>query len=331
MKKTLIALAAVAVSSAAFAQATISGSAHVGIMDTGAAGASAAVSTLGGGMNAINIVTSEDLGGGLTAGFTSQLRFNAASGDITSAAGGGTALFHAANVHVGGGFGTVRIGKIAEAGVCAFDPWACGGGAALQAGVGVSALAASGTQAHSVSYATPRFSGFNASYQTSVSPRSNERQLLSLNYSEGPIAAAFVRANNGAISGGSTTTLNDTPALVVTNPALVTNDVKSSQQALAGSYDFGMAKVSLVNTVTKNAAGTKTADVLSLGVAAPMGAATILAGYNKDKEAAANADTKISLGVNYSLSKRTTLGADIFRAEAAGSSTGYVARVRHTF
>jgi hypothetical protein len=80
-------------------------------MDTGAAGAKAAVSQLGNGANAINIVTVEDLGGGLRGGFDSQIRFNAATGDANSNNSGGTALFHGANVYVGGGFGTVRMGK----------------------------------------------------------------------------------------------------------------------------------------------------------------------------------------------------------------------------
>jgi hypothetical protein len=62
-----------------------------------------------------------------------------------------------------------------------------------------------------------------------------------------------------------------------------------------------------------------------------MGAITVLAGYNKDSQAAATADTKVSLGMNYALSKRTTLGADLFKAEKAGDGTGFVARVRHNF
>jgi hypothetical protein len=62
-----------------------------------------------------------------------------------------------------------------------------------------------------------------------------------------------------------------------------------------------------------------------------MGAYTLLAGYNKDNKAAANADTKTVLGANYALSKRTTLGADVFKAEAAGAGTGFVVRMRHTF
>ncbi len=320
MKKTLIALAAVAVSGAAFAQATISGSINVGVMDTGAAGSKAAVSHLGNGANALNIATNEDLGGGLRAGFTGQIRFNAATGDMNSSgvAENGT-LLHAANVFVAGNFGTVRVGKIIETGNCGFDPWACTGGAALQAGVGVSALVASGTQASSLSYFTPSFSGFSAGVQTTLTTRQNERRVFNLNYAQGPLALAFVRSNNSANVSGPT----GAPAIT---------DTKGSVQSIAGSYDFGVAKVSLVNTGTKDLNGVKTASVTSLGLSVPMDAFTILAGYNKDSKAASNADTKFAVGVNYALSKRTTLGADVFKAEqGAGSGTGYVLRVRHTF
>ena len=63
MKKTLIALAVLAVSGAAFAQstATISGSISVGVMDTGLAGAKAGVASLGGGANAINMYVDRDI------------------------------------------------------------------------------------------------------------------------------------------------------------------------------------------------------------------------------------------------------------------------------
>jgi hypothetical protein len=62
-----------------------------------------------------------------------------------------------------------------------------------------------------------------------------------------------------------------------------------------------------------------------------MGAYTILAGYTKDKKAAATADTRVALGANYALSKRTTLGADLFKQDQVGGSTGFVVRARHTF
>ena len=86
MKKTLIALAVLAVSGAAFAQstATISGSISTGVMKTGLAGSKLGVAQLGNGANAINIVTAEDLGGGMRGGFDSQMRFSAITGDANS-------------------------------------------------------------------------------------------------------------------------------------------------------------------------------------------------------------------------------------------------------
>jgi hypothetical protein len=347
MKKTLIALAAVAVSGAAFAQATISGSMQVGIVDTGAAGDTAQVGHLGNGMNAINIATTEDLGGGLRAGFTSQIRFNAATGDMNSNRGTTVttagALFHAANVFVGGSFGTVRLGKIAEAANCSFDPWGCGGGAALAAGVGAatpgngytSALIGAGTQAASVSYATPTINGFSAGYQTTLSPAANaqasstnstvvgrttERSVFNINYSNGPIAAQYLQVDGGPSTGATAA------------------DDKSKGTSIGASYNFGVAQVGLVNAVSKDNAGTKVADVTSLSVIVPMGSYTILAGHNSNS---VNKHTKTALGVNYAMSKRTTVGADIFKAEgiaavpgtgASGASTnGYAIRVRHAF
>jgi hypothetical protein len=321
MKKTLIALAALAAASTAFAQstATISGTMNVGIMDTGAAGAKAAVASLGGGANAINIVTAEDLGGGLRGGFDSQIRFNSSSGDMGSNNSGGTALFHAANVYIGGGFGTVRMGKIAEASNCGFDPWGCAGGAALSAGsAGISALVGAGSVQSAVSYSTPTISGFSASYSTSVSARTNERELFAVNYSNGPLTAQLLNRQGGA----NTTTATGTAAL----------DDNSKSQALSVGYNFGVARLTVANIVNKAATtGATSADITSVGVTVPMGAYTLLAGINKDSKKAAAEDTKTAVGVNYALSKRTTLGADLFKAEKAGDGTGFVIRARHTF
>lgn len=318
MKKSLVALAALA-ATGAFAQSsvTISGSINVGVMDTGLAGATAQVANLGGGANAINIVTVEDLGGGLRAGFDGQIRFNAATGDRNSQ-GTGSALFHGANAYLGGKFGTVRVGKIIEASNCAMDPWACTGGAGL-AGAhpgSISGLIGAVTQAQSVSYTTPTINGFSGSYQTSVSARANERSILNLNYAQGPIAVQYLRSEsstNVALDGGTIT------------------DVAGKGVSIGASYDFKVAKVNVFNAETKNAANAVTADVTAVGLTVPMGAYTLLGGYAKDKKRAANADTKIAAGVNYALSRRTTLGADVFKSEAAGGSTGYVARIRHTF
>jgi len=328
MKKTLIALAAVAVSGAAFAQATISGSINVGVMDTGAPNAKAEVASLGGGANAINIVTSEDLGGGLKGGFNGQMRFSAATGDFTSA-GAGNAFLHAANAHISGGFGTVAVGKIAEASNCGFDPWGCTGGAGVIAGAAgtVSGLIAAGTQAQSISYASPSFSGFTASYQTTVSTRTNERTVLNLSYAAGPLAVQFLQSNssgNTVANGAGGTT--PTPA----------TDVDGKGTSIGASYDLGVAKLAVFNAKTENDVGVTTVDVTGLTATMPMGAITILAGYAKSKTgtgltATAANDTKVALGMNYALSKRTTLGADLFKQDQVNGSTGFVARVRHNF
>lgn len=321
MKKTLIALAVLAASGAAFAQstATISGTINVGVMDTGAAGAQPTVSRMGGGANAINIVTVEDLGGGLTGGFDSQMRFTPATGDRTSS-GGGNALFHGANVYLAGGFGTVRMGKIIEASNCAFDPWACTGGAGLSAGSNTGGLIAAQTISNAVSYNTPTVGGFSASYNTSVSARANERSVVSLNYGAGPLAAQYLQSKS------SPNVAND-----VAGGASAVTDVAGKGTSIGASYDFGAAKLSVFNAKTENAAGATTLNMTGYGLTVPMGAVTILAGYSKDKKAAATADTRTSLGMNYALSKRTTLGADIFNQDQVGGSTGFVIRARHTF
>jgi predicted porin len=322
MKKTLIALAVLAVSGAAFAQstATISGSISVGVMDTGAAGAKAGVATLGGGANAINIVTREDLGGGMTAGFDSQMRFNAATGDRNSA-GTGNSLLHGANVYVGGGFGTIRVGKIIEASNCAFDPWACTGGAGTNAGAPgtISGLIAAGTIAQAVSYQTPTIGGFSANYHTSVSARTNERSVMNLTYAAGPLSAQFLQSKNSANVAGD-----------AAGAASIT-DVAGQGTSIGASYNFAAARLSVFNAKTENAASATTADITAVTASMPMGAYTILAGYSKDKKRAANADTKLAIGANYALSKRTTLGADLFKQEQVGGSTGFVVRARHNF
>jgi hypothetical protein len=293
----------------------------------GTATSKAGVASLGGGANAINIVTLEDLGGGMTGGFSGQMRFNASTGDMNSS-GNGNAFMHDANVYVGGGFGTIRMGKIAELNNCAFDPWACTGGAGVVAGAsGTIGAAGSGlvgaqTIQSAVSYASPTFAGFSLGYQTSVSSRVNERSVLSLNYANGPVAAQLLRTD-----GTPNITANGALGAAATAPT----DAAAQSTALSASYNFGVAKVNVFNAKSENAANVTTYDITAISASVPMGAYTLLAGYAKDKKAAATADTKMGIGASYALSKRTTLGADLFKQEQVGSGTGFTLRARHTF
>jgi predicted porin len=361
-KSTLVALAVLAVSGAAFAQSTVtlSGSINTGIVNTGAASAKAVVGSLGNGANAINLASTEDLGGGLKGGFTGQIRYTATGGDVNSAGtSAGSSLFHAANAFVSGGFGTIRVGKIAEAGNCGLDPWGCTGGAGLSAAAGnaaagvigrtagaaVTGLIGAGTQASSVSFTTPNINGFTASYQTTMTTRVNERSVVNLTYAKGPLSLQFLQTEN---SGNAA--INATLGI----PNAVA-DANGKGTSIGGSYNFGVATLSVwnakttaatTNTATATVAATAHAaalgganidrDVTAVGVTMPMGAYTLLAGYAKDKKQIAARDTRLAAGVSYALSKRTTIGADVFKDEnlwdAKGAAgTGFVLRVGHTF
>jgi hypothetical protein len=308
-------------------------------MDTGAAGAKASVGSLGGGANAINIATTEDLGGGMRAGTNFEMRFNAGTGDRASGSAG-AGLFHNANVFVGGAFGTLRMGKISEANNCGFDAWGCTGGAGMMAGhsaaaghasTSLSSLVGAAAVANSVSYTTPTINGFSASYQTSVTARVNERSAFALNYAKGPLTAQVLRTESTG-----NTAASDTGAANIL-------DGNGQSTSIAAGYNFGVARLNVFNVKTDRFTaftGTTTAaitaanvdrDITGLTASMPMGATTLLAGYMKDKKAAANADTKIAVGANYALSKRTTLGADLFKSEALNAGTGFVVRARHTF
>jgi hypothetical protein len=122
----------------------------------------------------------------------------------------------------------------------------------------------------------------------------------------------------------------NTAADVVGGTPAIT-DAGGQGTSIGASYNFGVANVSLFNAKTENAAGATTADITGLGLTVPMGAYTILAGMTQDKQKASNLDGRTAVGVNYALSKRTTLGADVFKQDQVGGSNGFVVRARHTF
>lgn len=315
MKKHLIAAAVVgAFAVPAMAQVTLSGSISVGVVDDGRVGQNAQVGSFGGGVNAINFASTEDLGGGLRAGFTGQMRFNASTGDVNSA-GNTSPLLHAANVFIGGGFGTFRVGKIAEASNCAFDPWAgclTGSGSLMTTPTGNTAgvLTAAQTMSNSVSYTSPRFSGFGLSYQTTLNRAGTDRTVLDLSYSAGPLNAQYLRAEGSVATGLAAGTDREETAISV-------------------SYNAGFATL-IAAKIDQSVAGVDTRDTMYLAASVPVGPAAIWAAWSKNDIGSAN-NKAYAVGVNYPLSKRTSVGADFFDKETAGGSTGFALRARHTF
>jgi len=323
MKKQLIAAAvAGAFALPAMAQVTLSGSISNGIVNSGASGAKTNVASIGGGANALNLTATEDLGGGLSGGFTGQMRFNATTGNFNSnnGAGGDPNGFHAANVFLSNkNLGTVRLGKVAEDGNCGFDPWGCltGAGSLYTPGIAGSTLVAAGTQANSIYLASPRLQGFGLTFQTTLNRVTEDRQVLNLDYSSGPLSAQILRSQGSAASG---TSGNGT-----------TGGTKAEELALSASYNLGFARLIYSSITAKNASDVKVKDIQYVAASIPMGAAAIWAAYSRDDKAAKTADTSWSLGINYALSKRTSVGADMFEREVVGGTTGFALRARHTF
>jgi len=214
MKKTLIALAALAAAGATLAQSsvTIYGRMDLGMssVDTtveagaGVAGTGESFS-LAGTQNArtssrLGFRGTEDLGGGLRAGFTYEIGINA------DRATTGNAETRLANLSLTGGFGTVVVGTFMNAfdTVRGFSP-ATGVGGAVPGGDFTQMHGAalverfdSRTQ-NAIAYVSPAFSGFtfsagvvNEEHTTAAAAaRKYDGFILGLGYSQGPLTAHF--------------------------------------------------------------------------------------------------------------------------------------------
>jgi predicted porin len=325
MKKSLIALAALAVVTAASAQSTVtlSGSVSMGIQQTGASVAAQTTQIAGVdaiSSNSFNFTATEDLGGGMTATAYINNRLSALNGDL-----GSGDLY----VNLSGGFGQLRAGKFTFNSNSGFNTFASRAVTTL-AGAG-QALGAN----NNVMYTTPGFNGLTASiaYQPNQYATGTAGSGVKVNYAAGPMALQI-----------SSTTAPQ--GEVAANEARV--------DSLAASYDLGVAKIffnyydqrggetNANSTSTAWAAGAgNTIDLISdtgtsLSVSIPMGAATLRAGII-DRTAATTATgvDRSAVGVDYALSKRTMLTAefatDKHPTTGASKRTNYFVGASHSF
>jgi predicted porin len=214
MKKSLIALAALAVVTAASAQSTVtlSGSVSMGIQQTGATVAAQTTQIAGVdaiSSNSFNFTATEDLGGGMTATAYINNRLSALNGDL-----GSGDLY----VNLSGGFGQVRAGKFTFNSNSGFNAFASRAVTTL-AGAG-QALGAN----NNVMYTTPGFNGLTASiaYQPNQYATGTAGSGVKVNYAAGPMALQL--SSSTAPQG-----------LIAANEARV--------DSLAASYDLGVAKI----------------------------------------------------------------------------------------
>ncbi len=334
MKKTLIALAALAATGAVMAQSSVT---LYGVVDVGFASVnnSGAGSTDNTGLTSSNMTTNrlgfrgtEDLGGGLKAKFQIETSL-AADAPAASSIGD-----RGAWVGLEGGFGEVRLGREYSTTFWSgflFSPFGTGGvGNGFGFANRVVAHGATGQanpiwNSNAITYSTPRMSGFQAHAQYAfdeVAAANNDAGRsagVRLNYSAGPLMAelAYSKTEGGA-------TLVDNPATTTVNEAispLFAVGTSADHKSVVGgiSYDFGVAKL-MANfgqekaNVTATGAYVGKATNFEIGAIAPVGPGRLRVSYNSTKiDAVVLATdpkiTKFAVGYIYDLSKRTAVYA----------------------
>jgi predicted porin len=340
MKKTLIALAAVAATSAAFAQSSVTmfGIVDLGITSIDQGGDSlVSVSNEGQASNRLGFRGVEDLGGGMKASFWLEGGFSADTGTAT----GGFQFNRKATLGLSGGFGEIRLGRDYTPTFYNHSAYTVFGTNGLGNSVNTFTTLGSGSTTtvradNAISYFTPNFGGFQAQLMVSAKESNaantpNEYAGVRVVYNAGPLSASLATASEGS--------------------SIQTESYKRTN--LGATYDFGMAKLWLFYVNGKF--GALKSNQYALGVTAPVGPGTVKASYLKsDFDNTADGATHITVGYDYPLSKRTVVygvfsrvandGASTFSANyggsgaanpaavtAGGNSTGYGIGVRHSF
>jgi predicted porin len=283
----------------------------------------------------------EDLGGGLKAGFVFEY-----GTDVGENSGIGATRLGFAQLQ--GGFGTIRVGRQVSPVKAILDGFrASGNNTNFRPGDlyfgGASHLNADNRVSNAVTYVTPSMSGFSAQIQTAevvtktaagsvagtgspVVSGQSESLGYSLNYSAGPLALAVGVMELDAKQIGAPTSTKD------------------ELTTFAASYKFGFATLSAMYSEREVKTTTKTNDhnLWTIGAIVPLaGAWSANLEYSDGEEKAIGATAKADvsgykLRANYAFSKRTSIYAIIGEDErkqgnAKTKNEGYAIGLVHTF
>ena len=301
MKKTLVALAALA-ATAAFAQSsvTLSGGVRAALQNSGAAGAKTVVGANDVSVNNITITAVEDLGGGMKATGVYHMRNNLMTGEVSSGqaaatVAGGNANWRNSFATIGGNFGEVKAGRWGLSGLYGFDPFGATGTVyTFSDGIG-------GRYNSMMQYMSPNMGGVSAQVGVSLQgvAGTEEAQWVYVNYAAGPIAARIFSEKNQA----ATATQN-------------------SAMGLGLSYNMGVANLIAGFATRKGVvSGATVSQQYNIGATIPAGAAMGKVGYLKDQTSGRSV---FAAGVDYSLSKTTALFVDIGKDSTVANATWQV-------
>ena len=348
MKKSLVALAALAFVGIASAQSSVT---LFGVVDATVAFGNGSIANrtqlTNSGYNSsrLGFRGTEDLGGGLNASFWLEAGVNNDNGSgvntntnnqVTGATGGGGLTFNRrSTVSLAGAFGEVRLGRDYTPqfwNQTVFDPFGTNGVGTTQtlnSGLGgTTAVRAS----NSIGYFLPAMGGIYGQAQLymgenlkngAATERDGNGAAMRVGYAAGPINAAFAYSETKFAAG----------------------NIKSTN--VGASYDLGVAKLAGLYTRDNNSITADGKGYL-LGVNAPMGAGEIRAAYSTYKIDSANdpKTNKLALGYVHNMSKRTALYTTVARVSNRGgaaqalngastavnsNSTGLDIGVRHSF
>ncbi len=355
MKKSLIALAVLAAAGAASAQSSVS---LYGLVDVYAGNvkntiaipgskAQTAVNSSGLNNSRWGLRGSEDLGNGLKANFVLESGFNTDDGTAAGASFG-----RKATVGFSSGFGSVELGRnytaydtlravtnnTADTNVSVTNEvWQNGSTYNSAGGFGRLTDGTNGVSAdynnrvsNSIRFDSAVYGGFSGSVaygfgeDKTATTDATDNLSLHVKYANGPLLVGYAYQQQDSA-----------------NPA--NKDAKFN--LLAGSYDFGVAKlVAGYNTVKRQQTVTLGGEdkEYQFGVQAPLGAVTLYAGYaNSENETTGGVTVSERSGYNlaatYALSKRTTAYAGYKNVEIdSGAGKGneidaFAVGVRHTF
>lgn len=340
---TVDALAAVAVAGAASAQVTLYGKVDLGYgTTTNKTGAGTTTNKTSGMQSGFEsgsrwgMKGSEDLGGGLTASFNYEF------GSIKANEGknGGDPARRSV-VELSGSFGKVGMGRD-------YNPTFSMIGATDVTGVDNSSTSDTGALAgvrdsNMFLYTSPNFGGVTVkagliSQRTGLNTNTSKVSGtdLSATYADGPlmVGLAYRVIKTTSPATAATWKLDANGVAVVDQAAALASTEKTKQTTLGATYDFGVAKA-YFNYITGKVDGVSGTDKeTNLGVSAPMGAVTLLAGLGRDSSTGLKSATDYTLGADYSLSKRTNVYARVYKQATVGNggkTSGMAAGVRHSF
>jgi len=316
MKKTLVAVAAMAAFSGAIAEVTISGTVDLGFTQTTLTDGNGASSVRGGvgnginGQDALNFGVSEKLDNGMTA----FANFNYAPTTDTNVA---SAQDSGSGLGLSGDFGRVTLGRQWDA-VMTSIVFAQPNYGNVQ-GIATNHLgsASYGQKSNTISYTTPQLiSGLTATFQKAYGEIANnigDSTTWAATYSvggfTGSIAGQTLKATETATGWASALASLNT----VAGTEAITGGSTTTARAYAVSYDFGMVKVFGSNITQKNTTDTDLSIVdTSFGLTVPLGVNTLYITSDEDKRTMADGTTTttdkgLRVAGTHDLSKRTRL------------------------